>query len=61
MSQKELEKLIYEFGQVMYRLGRLETDGKQSQKEYNQATKKREELTEIFDEFFNSTAKKLNV
>lgn len=52
ISNKELESLIYEFGQVMYKLGRLETDGKESQKEYNQYTKKREELTKRFDEFF---------
>lgn len=61
MSDKKLEELIYEFGQIMYRLGRLETDGKQSQKEYNQTVKKREELTEIFDEFFGTTSKRLNV
>ena len=53
ISNKELESLIYEFGQVMYKLGRLETDGKESQKEYNQYTKKKEELTKRFDEFFH--------
>jgi len=55
ISNKELENTIYEFGQVMYKIGRLETDGKQTQKEYIQYTKKREELTKKFDEFFNTT------
>jgi len=53
ISNKELENTIYEFGQVMYKLGRLETDGKESQKDYNQYVKKREELTKKFDEFFH--------
>jgi len=37
----------------MYKIGRLETDGKESQKDYNQYVKKREELTKKFDEFFH--------
>jgi hypothetical protein len=53
ITNKELETSIYDFGQVMYKLGRLETDGKESQKDYNQYVKKREELTKKFDEFFN--------
>ena len=55
ISNKELENAIYEFGQVMYKIGRLETDGKQTQKEYTQYTKKREELIKKFDEFFKTT------
>jgi len=57
MSNKELEEQIYEFGSVMYKLGRLETDGKETLKEYNQCCKKREELTKIFDELFKSKTK----
>jgi len=56
---QDLEEKIYEFGHTMYRLGRLETDGRESQKEYNQLTKKKEELTKYFDEFFKSSFKKL--
>jgi hypothetical protein len=41
----------------MYKLGRLETDGKETLKEYNQCCKKREELTKIFDELFKSKTK----
>ena len=41
----------------MYRIGRLETDGKETHKEYNQMVKKRKELTEIFDEFFGTSLK----
>jgi hypothetical protein len=61
MSKNILEEKIYEFGYVQYRLGRLETDGKESQKEYNQLTKKKEELTKFFGEFFESSIKKFNV
>lgn len=55
MTNKDLEAKIYEFGQVMYRLGRMETDGKDSTKEYNKMTKIREELTKEFDSHFNSS------
>jgi hypothetical protein len=54
MTQKEFEEVVYEFGHVMYRLGRLETDGRESDKEYNKYTKKKEELTKIIDEFFKN-------
>lgn len=46
-----IEDLIYEFGHVMYKIGRLETDDKKTTKEYNQYCKKREELTKKFSEF----------
>lgn len=54
MQNKLLEEKIYEFGQTMYRLGRMETDGKDTTKEYNKMVKLREELTKEFDEHFNS-------
>ena len=46
-----IEDLIYEFGHVMYKIGRLETDDKKTTKEYNQYCIKREELTKKFSEF----------
>jgi len=55
-----IEEQVYEFGHVMYKLGRMETDEKSSTKEYNQYVKKREELTKIFDEFFGSKSLKIN-
>jgi len=48
------EELIFEFGNVMYKIGRLETDDKKSTKEYNQYCKKREELTKKISEFFKN-------
>jgi len=48
------EEDIFEFGHVMYKLGRMETDGKDSTKEYNQYSKKREELTKKISEFFKN-------
>jgi hypothetical protein len=42
MSNKEFEEYIYEYGHVMYRIGRMETDDNSSTKEYNNMTKKKE-------------------
>jgi len=57
MNKKELEELIYDYGHVMYRLGRMETDDKASTKEYNNMTNKKEELIKKFDEFFKTCIK----
>jgi hypothetical protein len=57
----DIEEAVYEFGQVMYKIGRFETDGKDTNKEYNKLLKRKKELTEMFDEFFNSNLKKLKV
>ncbi len=54
MTNKELEAKIYEFGQILYRLGRMETDEKASTKDYNKLCKEREDLTKQFDEHFKS-------
>jgi hypothetical protein len=54
MNNKEFEEIVYEFGHVMYRLGRMETDDRASTKEYNQYTKKKEELSKIIEEFFKN-------
>lgn len=43
----------------MYRLGRMETDGNSSTKEYNNMTKRKEELAKKFDEFFKFADKKM--
>jgi hypothetical protein len=59
MSNKDLEELIYDYGQVLYRLGRIETDGKETQKDYNKLTKRKEELMNLFDNHFNCSSKKL--
>jgi len=55
MENKILEEKIYEFGHVMYRLGRMETDGKDSTKEYNKFCKMREDLTKEFIEHFKTS------
>lgn len=64
MNNKDLEEKIYEFGHIMYRLGRMETDDKASTKEYNKACKDKEELMVMFDDHFKSSikvAKSLNI
>lgn len=55
MTNKDLEAKIYEFGHIMYRLGRMETDGRDSTKEYNKMTKLKEDLMKEFDGHFNSS------
>jgi hypothetical protein len=54
MKKQDIEEMIYEYGHVMYRLGRMETDGQDTQKEYNKKTKEKEELVNKIDEFLKS-------
>lgn len=54
MNNKDIEELIYEYGHVMYRLGRMETDGNSSTKEYNKFCDMRDKIKRQFDEHFNS-------
>jgi hypothetical protein len=54
MKDTELEELIYEYGHVMYRLGRMETDGNTTTKEYNKFCDMRDKLKKQFDEHFSS-------
>jgi hypothetical protein len=64
MNSKELEEKIYEFGHVMYRLGRMETDDQASTKEYNKFCKEKESLMEFFNVQFkgqSKVAKSLNI
>lgn len=61
MSTNELEELIYEYGHVMYRLGRMETDGNASTKEYNKFCDMRDKLKKQFDEHFSSSDKYQNL
>jgi hypothetical protein len=58
MNNSELEELIYEYGHVMYRLGRMETDDQSSTKEYNKFCQMKEKLIKQFDEHFD--ANKMN-
>lgn len=48
----DFEETVYQYGHVMYRLGRMETDGQDCGKEYNKKTKEKEELVKKLDEFF---------
>lgn len=52
MSEKELEELIYEYGSVTYRLGRLETDERGSDKEYTKNLKRKEEIVKVLKQQF---------
>ena len=57
MSNTELEELIFEYGHVMYRLGRMETDGNASTKEYNKYCVMKEKIVRQIDDYFKSTVK----
>ena len=54
MTNKEIEEAIYEYGHVMYRLGRMETDDKASTKEYNKFCDMRDKIKRQFDDHFSS-------
>ena len=55
----DIEDIIYEYGHVMYTLGRYETDGKETTKEYNKLSKRKEEIKQIFDQHFNKKNRKM--
>ena len=57
---KELENAVYEYGHIMYKIGRMETDGKESSKEYNKLIKEKEMLVNFFDQLFKTSCKKFN-
>jgi hypothetical protein len=57
---KELENAVYEYGHIMYKIGRMETDGKESSKEYNKLIKEKEMLVNFFDQHFKTSCKKFN-
>jgi len=57
LNNKELEELIYDYGHVMYRIGRMETDDKVSSKEYSKLTSQKEITIKKFDEYFKSSSK----
>lgn len=53
----KLEENIYEFGHVCYRLGRMETDGNSSTKDYNKFSKQKDDLMKFFDDYFSALKK----
>lgn len=57
MNTSELEELIYEYGHVMYRLGRMETDDKSSTKDYNKTLSQKEKIVEKFKNYFKTSSK----
>ena len=57
MTNKDLENLIYEFGHIQYRIGRMETDEKSSTKEYSKMLSEKEKAVKIFNEYFKQNKK----
>lgn len=54
LNQKELEELVYEYGHVMYQIGRAETDEKTKTKDYDKLISKKEKIIEVFNNYFKS-------
>ena len=57
MTDKELEELIYEYGETLKHIGRCETDGKTGMKEYNKLIFQKERIIEKFDKYFKTNTK----
>lgn len=57
MSNKELEELIYEYGETLKQIGRCETDGKTGMKEYSKLISQKEKIVEKFDKYFKNDSK----
>ena len=64
MSNKELEELIYEYGETMKHIGRCETNDKSNTKEYSKLISQKEKIISKFDSYFKQdirVRKMLNV
>ena len=57
MTNRELEELIYEYGETLKHIGRCETDGKTGMKEYNKLILQKEKIVEKFDKYFKGDSK----
>lgn len=44
MNLLQLEELVYEFGDLNHKIGRIETDGTTSQAQYNKLVEKRDAM-----------------
>ena len=57
MTNKELEELIYEYGETLKHIGRCETDGKTTMKEYSKLVAEKEKIIQKFDSHFKGDSK----
>jgi hypothetical protein len=57
MNNRELEELIYEYGETMKHIGRCETNDKSSSKEYNKLISEKEKIISRFDSYFKGDIK----
>lgn len=57
MTNKELEELIYEYGETLKHIGRCETDGKTNMKEYSRLVALKEKIVQKFDSYFKGDTK----
>lgn len=57
MHKDELENLIYEYGHLQYKLGRMETDEKIGMKEYTKISDKKDQILKEISLYFKSVQK----
>lgn len=57
MHKDELENLIYEYGHLQYKLGRMETDEKIGMKEYTKISDKKDQILKEISSYFKSVQK----
>jgi hypothetical protein len=52
VTVSEFETLIYEYADICFKIGRMETDGNTSQKTYDKLTDKRDEIRSTIIQLF---------
>jgi len=52
VKPSEFEALIFEYSDICFKIGRMETDGNTTQKAYDKLTDKRDEIRQIILKLF---------
>lgn len=58
MDLKDLEELVYDYGHLQYRIGRMETDDKTGTKEYAKIFDQKDKILNQIGEFFKTKQQK---
>lgn len=57
MTAKEIEELFYAYGELNYRLGRMETDGNTSSKKYDKLVDERDYMRNSIEKWLSNLQK----
>jgi hypothetical protein len=52
MNHETIEELVYEYGHLQYKLGRMETNEQSSMKEYTKTTDQKEKILKQISDYF---------